>query len=261
MTEENRVKADAIERDIVRTQNDMSHTVDRLKERLTPQSLMHSAKDKSVDRIVGLAKRHRFAVALLAGGAAWWATGKESRSSRDAEDRQFAPDPQHRAYVDHMILVEMRANETPMEYQRRRDIARANYFMIEREYEEDDTSFRSRLDEATEGLRARTASFGDQARAKGQDAKARLSDAGSRAGEQAQAAADKAGQLYRDNSLIGGLAALAAGAAVGSAIPVSRIEQEKLGDIGETARGKVGEQKDKLVHQAEKTLESAEQKI
>lgn len=260
MTEGNREKADEIEQDIVKTQNKMSDTVDKLKGRLTPQSLLNSVlgDDKQgFDQIVKLAKRNPFAVALIGVGAAWLATGKEAKLPAMGESKPGAAgsDPHHRSYVDHMARIEMRDSETPYLYQQRRDRARADYFMIERNHEEDDTSFRGRLDEASEKLRARTSAFGDKAKAKSDDATARLSTAADSAKEQARAAAEKAKQLYRDNSMVGGLAAIAAGAIAGSALPTSRIEQEKLGDIADTARTKVTEQKDKLVDQAERSLD------
>ena len=128
-----------------------------------------------------------------------------------------------------MAQLEVRANETPQQYQQRRDLARSNYFMIERNHEEDDNSFRTHLDTAGEKLRDRTAAFGSQVKDQGQSLKSRLSAdtdkakdqaraAAEKGKEQARAASEKAKQLYRDNAVIGGLVAVAAGAIAGERI-------------------------------------------
>lgn len=277
MIEGNRDKASEIEEDIVYTQNSISDTVEKLKERLSPQSLMNSVlgddNKQGFDQIVSLAKRNPFAVALIGVGAAWLATGKEATLPSLGKSRGSSPsDPAHRSYVDHMAQLDMREHETPLQYQQRRDLARSTYFMIERNHDEDDTSFRARLDAAGESLRERTATFGNKVMDQGHSLKSRLSTdtdkardqaraAAEKGKEQARAAAEKAKQLYRDNAVIGGLVAIAAGAMAGSVLPTTRLEQDKLGDIAGSARDAVSEQKDMLVGKAEAALIAAERKI
>lgn len=265
MIDDNRDKAGEIEKDIVQTQNSISDTVEKLKERLTPQSLMNSIlgdEKQGFDQIVSLAKRNPFAVALIGAGVAWLATGKEAKlPTLGKDDGSAGGDRHHRSYVDHMAQLDMRENETPQQYQQRRDLARSSYFMIERNHEEDDSGFRTRLDEAGEKLRNRTSAFGSQVKEQGQDLKARLSSDTERARQQARAATEKAKQLYRDNAVVGGLVAVVAGAIAGSTLPTTRLEQDKLGDIGDSARDAVSEQKDKLMGQAEKTLGKVEDKL
>lgn len=52
----------------------------------------------------------------------------------------------------------------------------------------------------------------------------------------------RAQQMYNSNPLIGDVLAAAVGAALGSSLPVSRQEQEKLGDIAAKARDMASEQ-------------------
>ena len=82
-----------------------------------------------------------------------------------------------------------------------------------------------------------------------------------KARRQARAATEKAKQLYRDNSVISGLVAVVAGAIAGSTLPTTRLEQDKLGDINDTAREAMSGQKDVLFDKAEKALGSVETKI
>ena len=52
-----------------------------------------------------------------------------------------------------MSRCEPQPNEDDLAYRRRRDLARANYLMIEQHHDEDEKSFRDRLNAATDTLR------------------------------------------------------------------------------------------------------------
>jgi ElaB/YqjD/DUF883 family membrane-anchored ribosome-binding protein len=138
-----------------------------------------------------------------------------------------------------MERVERQAEEDDLAYQRRRDQARANYFMLERGHEEDESSFRQRLDDAAESFRQKRRAWMDSA-----------SDAASSAGDTAQQAMRRTQDAYAGNPLIGGLIAAAVGAIVGTTIPLTDTENEQLASLGDAARDKLGEQKDRLVSAA-----------
>jgi hypothetical protein len=120
---------------------------------------------------------------------------------------------------------------------------RATFLMCERKPNEDETSFRQRLDDMTETFRQKRDAWMDSA-----------SEAGSAAIGKAQQLASQAStralDIYGSNPLIGGLLAAAVGAAIGSAIPVSQTEQEALGGVGAKARDMASEQKEKLASMA-----------
>ncbi len=65
----------------------------------------------------------------------------------------------------------------------------------------------------------------------------------------AQAAVGKAQDLYSGNPLVGGILAAAVGAAFGSALPITRQEQDKLGGLGEKARDLIDENKEQVTSQ------------
>ena len=71
--------------------------------------------------------------------------------------------------------------------------------------------------------------------------------------------------MNSSNPFVGGLVAAAVGAALGSAVPISRQEQEKLGSLGEKAREAANERKDQLTSQLrdkkDELLEKADQKL
>ena len=235
-----------IERDIRRTQDDMSRTVEKIGDQLTPRNILNALLDKAdqndVDARMLLdgARRNPIALGLLAAGAIWLVSDKDSKIPSFGKDKEGRRDDRHldhhhRDYVSHMSSVEMRDGEDPLAYQRRRDVARSNYFMVERGHDEDDHGFRQRLDEAADTFREKRKAWADSSSQAGTSAK--------RKGREALSATKEA---YSGNPLIGGILAAAVGAMFGSAIPISRQEQEKLGGLGEKARDMASEQKDKM---------------
>jgi hypothetical protein len=249
-----------IERDIRRTQDEMSLTVERLGDQLTPRNLMNALLDKAEDNeidaryLIDGARRNPLALAMVAGGLIWLVSDSDAklpklRSGSPSGTGDFG-DPHHRDYVAHMERIERREADDDLAYQRRRDLARANYFMIERSHDEDESSFRRRLDEAAERFREKRHAWADSTRQAGGS----LRDAGSNAASRARGA-------YGSNPLIGGLLAAAAGAIAGTVLPLTRAEDERLAGVGETAREAIGEHKDQLVSAAREKKDQLLEKV
>ncbi|MES2492121.1 MAG: DUF3618 domain-containing protein [Pseudomonadota bacterium] len=261
----------AIEADIRRTQDEMSRTVDRIGDQLSPRNLMNALLDKADSNNIDArylldgARRNPLALAMISGGLIWLISdsdakipslniGKHTKDKAanfgDSQQTEIIGDRNHRDYVAHMERVQRQADDDDLTYQRRRDFHRANYFMLEREHDEDESSFRQRLDQMTETFRQQRHDWAESARGAGTSA----SDAASRVAgttrATAQVAADQARRAYGSNPLIGGLIAAAVGAIAGTAMPLSRVEDEKLADLGEIARDTFDEQKDRLVSAA-----------
>ena len=257
-----------IEQDIRRTQEEMSRTVDKIGDQLTMRNIFNALLDKADENdvdarmIVDGARRNPIALGLIAAGTIWLISDKDSKfpsmpkgkSRNDDELDLGGHDIHHRDYVSHMSSVEWRDGEDELAYQRRRDQARASFLMCERKPDEDDHSFRQRLDDMTEKFREKRRAWMDSA-----------SNAGAATGESVRWAGRRTQDMYDSNPLVGGILAAAAGAAFGSALPITRTEQEKLGSIGEKAREVASEQKDaigsKLHEKKDELIEKAESKL
>ena len=250
-----------IEQDIRRTQEDMSRTVDKIGDQLTFRNVFNALLDKAdetnVDArmLVDGARRNPIALGLIAAGAIWLVSDKDSKfpsmprksgKRGDTDDH----DVHHRDYVSHMSAVEMREGEEPLAYQRRRDLARANFLMCERTYDEDEHGFRQRLDEMTDKFREKRRAWSEAS-----------SEAGSATRQGMRTAVAKTQDLYNSNPLVGGVLAVAVGAALGSGLPITRQEQEKLGGVGEKAREMASEQTDQLASQLHKKKDQVLEKV
>lgn len=263
-----------IERDIRRTQDDMSDTVDRIGEQLTPRALLNALLDRAEENnvaardLVDGARRNPIALALIATGAIWLLSDNDARLSTlkpnglrgNGHDPDWERDDAlHRGYIDHMSRIEARDGEDPLGYQRRRDQARASYLMIERDHDEDEKSFRQRLDEATHRLRERRDSMTNKFRESRDRMTERTRHGGSQAADTTRNLANQGRNAYYDQPLIGGLAAALAGALAAGALPVSRREEEHLGELGARAVDEFGREAESLKQKArEKTQEAVE---
>jgi ElaB/YqjD/DUF883 family membrane-anchored ribosome-binding protein len=160
-----------------------------------------------------------------------------------------------------MSSFETRDNEEPQALQRRRDQHRANFLMCERNHDEDDQSFRQRLDDLTDKFREKRQAWSASASQTGSTA----SDTAQRT---ARMASDRTQQMFTNNPLVSGILAAAVGEAFGSTIPVSQTEQEKLGELGgrmrdvasqqaETLKSQALDKKDDLLAKADEKLQPA----
>lgn len=273
----------AIEADIRRTQDEMSKTVDKIGDQLNPRTFINALLDKAESNdidaryLIDGARRNPLALGMIAGGLIWLVSDSDAKlpslngigsslkgsgSQDKASDRpEDFGDRYHRDYVAHMERVQRAQDEDDLAYQRRRDLARSNYFMLERGHDEDEGSFRQRLDAITESFRQKRHDWADSARSAGSSAADTASQAAATARETAQTAATRARQAYASNPLIGGLIAAAVGAIAGTALPLTQTEEDKLGDLGETARETLGEQKDRLVSAAREKKDELIDKI
>ena len=295
---------DEIEQDILRTQDEMSQTVDRLGDRFTMRNLVDSLFERTgVDevearRMYDIARRNPLALGLISVGAIWLvsdADAKPSAFKSDSDDDydtsgtyplDTSHERDHRSYVQHMKAYERNPGEDELSYQRRRDDARATFLMVERRHDEDDKSFRDRLDDATEQMRSKRDEMAQQAREKRDqlaeqarqkkdelaekfghardDAMDSMHDAQSKIGSQSRRAARKASNMYDDNPLIGGALAAFFGLVAGAAAPATRKERELIGDHAEqtleTAKKKATDVADTAKDEAKDVAETARKK-
>jgi hypothetical protein len=273
MTQPEARKPDEIEREIRRTQQDMSETVNRIGDQLTPRSVINALLDKADERGVDArwlldgARRNPLALGLISAGAIWLVSDYDANPSaftsgkgRSAGERStdhpadLDYDSDHRGYVEHMSRCERLPGEDEIAYQRRRDEHRGTYFMMERDHAEDHSSYRRRLDDAASRMREKRDRFADAAREKRQDV--------ARRGRQA---ARKGQQAYYDNPVLGGVLAALVGAAFGSALPVSQPEREHLGRQGaraiDEAKAKARELGDKARRKKDEALETMDHRL
>jgi ElaB/YqjD/DUF883 family membrane-anchored ribosome-binding protein len=240
-----------IEREIRRTQDDMSSTVDKIGDQLSIKNVFNSLLDKADESnidarmVIDGARRNPVALALIAAGAIWLVSDNDAKLpklggklGKKRHDYSAGVDPEHDEYLTHMSTVEQAEGEDDADFGRRRDTARSGFFNVKRNEGESEGGFSKRLDSLTEKLRN-----------KRHDWAASSSNASKAARQKAQAAFGRTQGLYTDNPLISGILAAAVGAAFGSALPVTNQEKEKLRPLGQKARDTLDQQKERVTEQ------------
>lgn len=240
-----------IEREIRRTQDNMSSTVDKIGDQLSIKNMFNALLEKADESdinarmMVDGARRNPVALGLIAAGTIWLLSDHDAKlpkmGSKFGKNRGGAAedfDAEQHDYLTHMSAVQQQADEDKDAFNRRRDVARSNYFNVERTEGEDESAFSKRLDTLAEKFRQ-----------KRHDLSARTADGRDAAKLKAQAAIGKTQNVYAESPLVGGILAAAIGAAFGSALPATRPEKERLGALSQKARDAVTEQKDRVAGQ------------
>lgn len=254
-----------IERDIRTTQAEMSRTVEQIGGELNARNVLNSLLDKAEDGgidarfLLDGARRNPLALGMIAIGGLWLVSEADARPSALGLKRSGSSDsgvdsdafangttassssfwnrksgdwhPDHRRYVDHMATCVPEAGEDDAAYRRRRDLARANYFMIEQGHDEDHGAFRQRLDAATEKARNTWSRTGEKTQALARGTR-----------DRSRAMASDMQDFYTDNPLLMGIGAAFVGAVAGAMLPATRTEEQYVGSLGEQALGAANEQ-------------------
>lgn len=277
-----------IERDIRATQEDMSRTVEQIGGELNARNILNSLLDKAEDGGIDArffldnARRNPLALGMIAIGGLWLVSDADARPSAlgfkrsssshandSVDDDAFANSgsssrsrgsfwnrsagdwhPDHRRYVDHMSSVVPQADEDDAAYRRRRDLARANYFMIEQGHDEDHGAFRQRLDAATETARSTWSKTGETAQGLARSVQ-----------DRGRSMAGDVQEFYADNPLLLGLGAAFLGAVAGAMFPATRTEEQYVGSLGEQALGAADEQVRKVGQAARRAKDDMLAKI
>lgn len=248
MTDSN-PNADVIEKDIVRTQNDISDTVNELQEKLQPKQLLRQVvgdPQQVPTQLFDAVKRNPVAAGLIAVGALWLLSGNQPKMPKMPK---LKSGKKTRSYDEHVASVVRYEGESDEVYQTRLDIARGEYFDTSRGSDEHASSFRQRLDGLTQGLR-------DRAKSVGGNTGDRISGLRSSIGDRSRSAASWSSAKHSQDPFATGIAAAAAGAIAGFSLPKTQVEREKLAPLRDTAMAKATELKDQAMQLASEKLGS-----
>ena len=214
--------------EIARTRSEMSNTIGEIQERLTPEHLIQKAKD-SVQEAAAVKMRTIMHSANDAAGAV---AGTTRRAAGQASD-YVKHHPVQIALVAAGVTWLLTRNNRP-EWQGARGYNVANDW---------------RGSDASEGYAAqakdKTREVVDQVRDAASSASAQVRDAASTATDQVQQTWQRAGHTSQrwltENPLAVGVAAVAAGVALGLVVPGTRLEDRTLGETRDSMVEKASE--------------------
>ncbi len=238
MTQDN-VGADMIEKDIVRTQNDISETVSELQEKLQPQQLLRTVvgdPQQVPSQLFDAVKRNPAAALLIGIGAVWLLSGhqpkmpklgRNGKNGQDFVDQQFASIPRYEGESEEI-------------YQARLATARDNHAASS------DEGVRGKIGGFTQGLRDKAKQLGGGSLTLG-EAKSAIATRG-------RSAAAWSSAKHDQEPLVTAVGAVAIGALAALAIPKTKVEREKFAPLRETAMSKVAGIKEQALQAAGEKL-------
>lgn len=247
------------------TRAEMSQTINEIQERLSPEHLMGQVKETVREATVGKVERVMYKAgetisdvtepALEAMGRAGTAIKETGRSVGDTMWRNPIPVALIGLGLGLLVMRKYRANGRDYEMQRTTPRKREYYSGDEMEYDEVMGATPSTRMDTRAGRRmgSRTGTF-DQVKETASDMANRsttaLSNLGTKAKDSASTVSRRFGEVLRENPLAVGAVAVAAGTAVGLALPSTRFENEYVGEASE-----------KLVDKAQEVAREAIDKV
>ena len=230
------------------TRAEMSQTINEIQERLSPENVMDQVKEKVREATVGKVERAMERVGETIGevteparevmGRAGTAIAETGRSAADVVWRNPIPVALIGLGLGMLVMRSYRRgngydyDDTTSSRTRRQSLmgGQTQYRAGQTEYRTGQSEYSGRSQYATTGAL-------DQVKHTASDLAHRSTDAlnnlGTRAKDTASTIGTRFGQVLRDNPLAVGAVALAAGTAVGLALPTTRFENEYIGETGE----------------------------
>ena len=210
--------AEQIRAEIKDTRAEMSQTINEIQERLSPEHLMGQVKETVRDATIGKVERVMETI------------GEVTEPAREAMSRAGSTIKEAGTSVGNRIW----ANPIPIALI---GLGVGMLWMRSRRGNGYDYTRNSSLQPNRQNLSGTGSGTLDQVKESAGDLANRstevLSNLGSKAKENANAVSTRFGQLMRDNPLAVGAVAVAAGTAVGLALPSTRLESEYIGETSE----------------------------
>lgn len=213
--------AEQIRAEIEDTRAEMSQTINEIQERLSPEHLMGQVKETVRDATIGKVERVMETIGEVTEPA------REAMTRAGSTIKEAGTSVGYRIW-NNPIPIALIGLGVGMLWMKSR---RGNGYDYTR-----NTSLRPRRQSLSSGGQMGTGTL-DQVKENASHLAHRsteaLSDLGSKARESANAVGTRFGQLMRDNPLAVGAVAVAAGTAIGLALPSTRIESEYIGEASE----------------------------
>lgn len=252
-------EAEAVEADIRATQARIDATIDALKARLSPSTLMDHGMSylKEHGGELGRTAGRKIAenplpLVMMAAATAWLmiADGRSKTSGSPSNDESWNEAREFGAHREALSLHErvraatadlsQGANESWASFTERLHDARAEAMGVARNVGEDVASFRERVALAFADLTSRASQAAEAMHSHISGMQSKATDAAHSAGrfasETGQRLGGKAEEVFNEYPLVVGAFGVALGALAGALIPRTKIEDEVLGDAGAALR-------------------------
>jgi ElaB/YqjD/DUF883 family membrane-anchored ribosome-binding protein len=246
------LETDRIEADLNESRHRLNDTLEQLGSKLSPGQMLDEAlglaqgqAGEFVGKLGRQVKDNPMPTLLIAAGVGMLMLNRGGgQSGIDAED--WRHEHKYRSLEEARWSIARKPNESDAEYEERVHDAYARTLNMSQRADEAIHEFKARVTHTVDGIKRRAESARSRmshllAGAKHglEDGAAKVGDAAQhqaeRVGERASAARHRVEDFYDDSPLAAGAIALAVGALIGSATPLSRPEREALSGVADEA--------------------------
>jgi len=236
------LETDRIEADLDASRHRLNDTLEALGNKLSPGQML--------DEVLGLArgqagefagklgrqvKDNPMPTVLIAAGIAWLMLNNRQGHHNGLSADDWHSDRQYRSLEEARWMTQRLPDETDDAYDQRMHLAYAEKLDLKQKAGEAAHEFKARVAKTVDGIR--TTAEGARRRMANllSDAKHAAGQQLEGIGEKAAAARHRAEDFYTETPLTAGAIALAAGALIGSATPLSRPERDALSGVADKA--------------------------
>lgn len=276
--EENR-QPEEIERDIQRTREEVSSTIDAIQSKLSPGQMMDQAINYArtslpADFGSNLNQQVRdnpLPVSLIGIGLAWLMMSDPNKPKRRTSTVYDPVGASRRTPLgsgdpyDSYESYDSTYVGAASSYPTSNDQEEGTVHRAMSRVSETGEGMKHKLSETSQGVKNRLSETGHRLSETGQGMKNKASDLGHRSQEQYYRAKTGFSHMLEEQPLIVGAIGLALGAAFGAALPRTQRENELMGhtrdDLMESAAQRVNEQADKLAEKTQQTLDKVGSKV
>lgn len=228
--ENNRRSVEDIERDIHRTQREMSRTIDSIQYRLSPEYMKSRARTRMKETSKGMLDRIREnPVATAVTGLGLYMLFRGGSSESSSQESAFGE--------DYIMICD--ACGVPVDYHREQ-----GHNFVERARDrasELGSEAQHRIADAAHNVGDRASEAAHSVSERASHAKESLQHSASRARQRARQTSRRVQQRFDQDPLLMGAIGIAAGALLGALIPESDKERELMGDARERVLDRAGQ--------------------
>jgi hypothetical protein len=239
-------ETDRIEADINQSRHRLNDTIDALGSKLSPGQMV----DEALGLLQGQAgqfagnlgrqvRDNPMPAALIAAGVAWMILSKNQRhqepKSHSLTAQDWAAERGFRSIEEARLRMAQHQDESAEAYFDRMHSDYAKSLDLKQKAGEAAHEFKQRVNDTVAGIERRAMAVRERMAQTFAGAAHLAHDQAERAGEAAADIKHKAESFYEENPLAAGALALAIGALIGSAAPLTEAERSALGDVADKA--------------------------
>jgi ElaB/YqjD/DUF883 family membrane-anchored ribosome-binding protein len=258
------METDRIEADLDQSRHRLNDTLEALGQKLSPGQM--------VDEVLGLAqgqagefagklgrqvKDNPLPTLLIAAGVGMLLLNRNQGSSQQFSADDWHHDRRYRSIEEARWATPRNAGESDSDYEDRVHHAYVKALDLKQRAGEAMHEFKARVSQTVEGIKMKAEGARERMLGMMGEAKHGLQDGARKLGETASNARHSAENFYDDSPLAAGAIALAVGALIGAATPLSRPERETLRGVADKAMSKGADLAERGARKVEERIDGA----